>query len=115
MEHEEFHATLGAGKPIKSNERYCVPGEGTCFSDNAGDAESYPNFGRSDPRKTGKPNYVVEIRHQPHIKQDRRDGYWKTQQSVHPKHVTRIWKTYPDGNKIMAVPHPHPLADKPSS
>ena len=111
MEQEEYDATLGAKKPIKSNERYCVPGEGTCFASHAGDAESIVNFGRSDPRKTGKPNYVVEIQHQHHIKQDR-DGYWKTQESVHPKHVTRVWKTYADGDKVMAASHPHPLEKK---
>jgi len=111
MEHEEYEATLGAKKPIKSNERYCVKGEGTCFSHHAGDAESVVNFGRSDPRKTGKSNYVVEVRRQPHIKQDKRDGYWKTQEPIHPKHVARIWKIYADGDKLMAVPHPHPLAD----
>lgn len=95
MAHDEYKATVGKGKPVFSTGRYSLPIEGTCFSDDPMDAESYANFGRDDPRKTGKPTYLVEVKKTPTMYQDT-DHYIKSHEPVDT--VTRVWQFY-------VVPH----------
>lgn len=80
---------------IKSTGRFSFASEGTSFSDDAEDAESYINFGRDDPRKTGVPTYLVEIRKMASIAQAR-DGYWKTKTPIPKSAITRAWKMVGD-------------------
>jgi len=96
MSEAEYNATIGSGKNIKSNESASVPGEGTNFSHDFRDAESYANYGSTDPRKTGKPNYIVEVKGSDGFKQWR-DGYFKAPE-VSKDRVTRIIKMEDDGN-----------------
>ena len=102
MAKEEWDATVGAGRPIQSSGRYSHSSEGTNFSEDAADAESYINFGRSDPRKTGRPTFMVEVRKIPAIKLDRRDYYWKADGPVPLSAVTRSWKFTADGGAVVA-------------
>jgi len=76
---------------IKSDQRWCVPGEGTCFSDNYYDAESYVNFGRTDPEKTKVPTYVIEIGLGTEIEKSK-EGYMKTPHRIPIERITRAWK-----------------------
>lgn len=100
MTSQEYRATLGAGKPIQSTGKWSLPEEGTNFADDMGDAESYVNFGRTDPRKTGKPTYIVEVKRSEDMKRWR-DGYIKTPQPVPPSQVTRVWKNEGEGDELV--------------
>ncbi len=84
---------------IKSDGRYSLEGEGTCFSDDAADAESYVNFGRSDPRKTRLPNYLIEVKSD--ALQRAADGYWKAP-SVPASAITRVWCMFARGGAVVA-------------
>jgi hypothetical protein len=92
----------GAKASSKSDERWSAPGEGTNFSDNAADAESYTNFGSTDPRKTKKPNYVVEVKKDDSFKRWR-DGYWKSPEVPKTK-ITRAWKMVGEDGAVVAYP-----------
>lgn len=91
MTSREYNTTVGAGKPIASKMDYSLPQEGTCFAEDPADAESYVNFGRDDPRKTGQVNYLIEILKPMHMTRDK-DGYFKTQELVSLEKITRIWR-----------------------
>jgi hypothetical protein len=84
---------------FESDQRYCVPGEGTCFSLDAADAASYTNFGRTDPRKTGTPNFIVEVEAAPSIKIDR-DGYPKVKR-LPVSYATRVWAVFARGQSLV--------------
>ncbi len=92
MTEAEFKNTVGAGVGIKSNQAYSLHGEGTSLSDDAGDAESYVNFGRDDPRTAGRPTYLVEVKGGDNIKLDKRDGYHKAQEVLPMSQITRVWE-----------------------
>jgi len=104
MTHEEYHATVGAGKGVKSRGDYSHSSEGTSFADHPDVAESYVNFGRDDPRKTGKPNYMVEVK-QDHLQRDKRDGYLKAKvgAEIPREHITRVWKMHPHDGAVHAT------------
>ena len=99
MTNDEYKATVGAGKPIKSTGRYSFSIEGTSFSHDPGDAESYANSGRDDPRKTGKPTWLVEVLKTKTMYRDR-DGYTKDKEPVDT--VTRVWRMYGKGGALVA-------------
>jgi len=90
MTSQEYAATIGAHKPIKSTGLHSFKSEGTCFSDDPADAESYVNYGKDDPRKTNLPTYLIEIKKPDNIARDR-DGYYKTTDSIDLNRVTNIW------------------------
>jgi hypothetical protein len=92
MTEAEFNNTVGAGAGIKSNQAYSLRGEGTSLSDDAGDAESYVNYGRDDPRTAGRPTYLVEVKGGDNIKLDKRDGYHKAQEALPMSQITRAWE-----------------------
>jgi hypothetical protein len=69
-----------------------------------GDAESYTNFGRTDPRKTGLPNYVIEIRRAALGIKDARDGYPKTSKQIPVGRISRAWMIRPFGQRLLAYP-----------
>ena len=87
---------------IKSDESWSLQGEGTNFTDSAADAESYANFGRTDPRKTKKPNYVIEVKKDDSFKRWP-DGYWKAPE-VPKKLITRVWKMVGEDEAVVAYP-----------
>ena len=76
LTHGEYIATVGAGKGVKSRGDYSHWSEGTQFAAHPGDAESYINFGRDDPRKTEIPTYMVEVDRS--VLRLKPDGYWET-------------------------------------
>lgn len=97
----EYDATVGSGRGVVSRGDYSVPGEGTSFADHAADAESYVNFGRDDPRTTGRPTYMVEVTSGEDLIRDR-DGYLKSKGEIPPDRITRVWKftADQDGNLV---------------
>jgi flagellum-specific peptidoglycan hydrolase FlgJ len=108
MTEDEFNATLGGGQGVQSRADYSVVGEGTSFSHSAADAESYANYGRDDPRKTGRPTYLVEIRGDQGLTLDR-DGYWKAQGEIPADRISRIIKMEPGGGAVLGRDLPVPL------
>lgn len=116
MEDEEYKATVAKGKAIKSIGRYSHPSEGTNFDDDPGGAESYVNFGRSDPRKTGKPNWMVEVKRVESMKRGS-DGYWKSSDPVPVSDVTRIWRFSARSGAVVSdeVPVPHAVRESTAS
>ena len=104
MTEVEFQAHRRAGY-IQSTGRYSHSSEGTNFDDSAESAISYVNFGRDDTRKTGRPNYVIEVkRNDALIPQDRRDYYFKAPDPIPWKLVTRAWKLVGENGAVVAYP-----------
>lgn len=98
MTSDEYEATLGKGTGVKSANPYSLPGEGTSFAEDVPTAESYVNYGRDDPRITGKPTYLVEVAASPSITK-KPDGYFHAQGEIMP---TRVWEMSPDNGRITA-------------
>ena len=101
MTHDEYSTTIGAGRGIKSTNKHSLKGEGTNFAEDPESAESYVNFGRDDPRITGKPTYLVEAKSDGMTRKP--DGYYHTNNEVAP---TRTWAMHPEDDSIVARPHP---------
>jgi len=85
---------------IRSTEQWSAPGEGTNFAEDADEAESYVNFGRTDPRKTGKPTYVIEVKKDARFKRWP-DGYWKARE-VPASAITRVWAMIDEEGAVVA-------------
>jgi hypothetical protein len=90
MEAAEYDATVGSGGGAISRQDYSVADEGTSYADDIRDAESYVNFGRSDPRITGRPSYIVEVDATGLTRSP--DGYLKASGEVPPERIERVWK-----------------------
>jgi len=101
MTQAEYRATIGARKPIWSTGSYSLEGEGTNFSTDPLDAEGYVNFGRDDPRKTHRPNYLVGVRRTPEMAQAR-DGYIKSPVPVDLSKVEVVWEMRGDDGVLVA-------------
>jgi hypothetical protein len=102
MSEAEYQATIGRGAGIQSNLSSSIPSaEGTNFASDARDAESYANYGRDDPRTTGKSNYLVEVKGGPNI-QEKRDGYFHSRSEVPSNQITRVWKMTAEKDAIVA-------------
>jgi hypothetical protein len=102
---EDEWVFIGRTGMILSSGRYSLPGEGTSFGSIA-TAESYVNFGRDDPRKTGRPTYIVEIPRR-FTTQDR-DGYWKAKDPVPKAAITRAWRMNALGGFVIMKRVPVP-------
>jgi hypothetical protein len=100
MSEAEFKFIRAKGV-IRSDESMSFRGEGTNFSDDARDAESYTNFGSTDPRKTHRPNYLIEVKKDDSFKRWP-DGYWKAPE-VPKSLVTRAWKMLPEAGAVVAL------------
>jgi hypothetical protein len=85
---------------IRSTEQWSAPGEGTNFAEDAGDAESYVNFGRTDPRETGTPTYLIEVKRDARFKRWP-DGYWKALE-VPASLITRVWEMIGEEGAVVA-------------
>lgn len=103
MDEVEYAATLGAGEPVWSTGRYSLPSEGTNFAGDFPTAESYVNFGRDDPRKTGRPNYVVEIFPGDLDIRRNRQGYYEAFEPVPLTQVTQVWRMEGRNGSVVAV------------
>lgn len=64
LEHSE-HEFMRQHGHILSDQRYCAPGEGTCFGHDHDTGEGYVNHGHTNPVTTKKPTYVVEVDRSP--------------------------------------------------
>lgn len=100
MTQEEYNATVDAGKGIQSSGAYSHKSEGTNFAGDAPSAESYINFGRDDPRRTGKPTYLIEVKNDVGITPSP-DGYYKFPQGVPDEKITRIIEMRSHQNKVV--------------
>lgn len=98
---DEFLAHCHVGQ-IVSTGRYSLPGEGTTFSDDAAIAESAVNFGRDDPRRTGRPTFLLEVPVSEHF-QRAPDGYYKTHDRLPLEAVSRVWRMEDRGGEIVAT------------
>lgn len=107
MTEDEFQATLGRGSGVQSRQDFSVANEGTSFSNKAEDAESYANYGRDDPRKTGRPTYLVEIAGEDGLRLDR-DGYWKADGPITPDRITRLIRMAPENGAVVGEVLPTP-------
>ena len=90
---------------VQSDRRYCVPGEGTCFSRSIDEAESYINSSGNDPRISNKSNYVIEVKSEA-LKHDKRDDYYKTLDDnvqIPISDIKRVWELKPIEDKIVAI------------
>lgn len=101
MTETEYKATVGARKPVWSTGDFSHSSEGTNFSDDPLDAESYVNFGRTDPRKTGKPTYLVEVSMTDSMSRWG-DGYIKSPVPVPYGNVTRVWEMTGEDGAVVA-------------
>jgi hypothetical protein len=101
MTQSEYDATFGSGGGVGSRGDFSTLNEGTSFADDAGTAESYVNFGRDDPRKTGKPTYLVEI-DGTNGAQRTPDGYYKAASTIGRDRVARVFEmtAAPDGSIV---------------
>lgn len=112
MSNAEYEATIGGGGGAVSRQDFSIPGEGTSWSDSAQDAESYANFGRTDPRKTGKPNYIVEVSGDEGLTRDK-DGYFKASGEIPRDRITRVIKMDPHEGSIVGT-DVSPISSKPA-
>lgn len=89
MSEAEFLQALDRGY-LLSDSRACARGEGTCFAESPADALSYAAYGSTDPQKTGRAVYVVEVDLE-HLRRAR-DGYFKTELPVALKGGERVFR-----------------------
>ena len=94
----EYENTVGRDGLVKSTGAYSYAHEGTSFSDDPETAESYVNFGRDDPRKTGAATYLVEVACVDSMERWA-DGYIKTPE---PAEAVRVGQMFADGDAIVA-------------
>jgi len=99
---EEEWASIERAGAIQSSMRYSHESEGTNFDEDIRGAESYVNYGRDDPRKTGRPTYLLEIPRLPGIVRAP-DGYWKTKAPVPVSFITRAWRMVAEGGRQGVV------------
>ncbi len=101
MTEVEYEAHRAAGF-IRSTNKYSLPGEGTNFASDAPSAESYVNYGRDDPRRTGKATYLVEVQNEPTVFRAKQDGYYEAMDAVPWKLVTRVWRMWAERDAVLA-------------
>ena len=101
MSSGEYNATVGAGKGVQSNLAWSIPSaEGTNFSADVPTAESYANYGRTDPRVTGAPNYLVEVKQGPDLEL-KRDGYYSARASIPQERIGRVWRMANESGAVV--------------
>jgi ATP-dependent protease ClpP protease subunit len=115
MTPDEYEATVGLGRGVRSRQDFSVRDEGTSFSHLADDAETYVNYGRDDPRRTGRPTYLVEVEGSEGINYDRRDGYYKAPKPIPQDRIRRVYEMRAEGNAIIGrlILPPDPVEDDP--
>jgi hypothetical protein len=93
----EYQATLKQDGMVRSTRPYSHPSEGTSFSEDPEDAESYVNFGRDDPRVTGKPTWLVQVHVSKSMYRDS-DGYVKSRE---PAPFFNLWKMWAENGAVV--------------
>ena len=117
MGEAEYHETVGAGKGVISNNSMSVKAvEGTSFGYEAATANSYVNNGFTDPRKTGRPTYIVEVNPGDHITYNPVANYPQSKRNiaVPQETVTRVFqfdKSGEDDISFKQIPIPAARAD----
>lgn len=92
MSEEEWRYIQETGQ-ILSSCKCSFPTEGTCFSTDPLDAESYANVGRDSPLVTGRPTYLIEIAENAQMYRDT-DGYVKCREAIPAEEITRVWHMF---------------------
>lgn len=107
MTSAEYDNTVAKGLGVVSRGDYSLSVEGTQFGD-ASDAESYVNYGRTDPRKTGKPNYFVQVRSQGLKRKP--DGYYEPIEGrgLPQSDILGVWEMRDEDGAIVAHKIPVP-------
>jgi hypothetical protein len=102
MTQAEYNNTVAKGTGVRSKGSYSLSVEGTQFAEHPADAEGYVNYGRDDPRKTGKPNYLVEVK--PDGLRKKRDGYFETApgEGVPDDHILSVYEFRAEDGAIVA-------------
>lgn len=103
MTQVEYENTVGAGRPVKSTGAYSHPMEGTNFAEDFATAEDYVDVGRDDPRKTGRPNFVVEVDPRGFDVRKNRQGYFEAFEPIPISAVTRVWQLQAQDDAIVAI------------
>jgi hypothetical protein len=105
MTEAEYKATVKQGRGVKSRGDYSHSSEGTQFADHPGDSESYINYGRDDPRKTGTPTYLVEVKREGLSRKP--DGYLETKPGigVAPEDILSVHKMFADTKGQIIATH----------
>jgi len=91
----EYDSTVGAGKGVQSDRRWCFSNEGTCFATDPSSSAYYVFDSRTSPKVTGEPVYIVEVTADEALMHKDRDGYVKTKDPagwIPPESVTRAWE-----------------------
>lgn len=102
MTSAEYQNTVGKGLGVQSRGDFSFAVEGTQFASHPADAESYVNFGRDDPRKSGKHTYLVGVRRTGMRKKP--DGYLETEPGVGvpDSDVVAVYEFYPQDGAVLA-------------
>lgn len=98
---------------IHSTGAFSHSSEGTSFAHDFESAEDAVNFGRTNPDRTRRPNYVLEVQTTPDFEVDPRDKWPKAKAPVPASNIKRAWKFSKRGKPepvILSggkwVPHP---------
>ena len=102
MTEEEFNNTIGKGLGVESRKDFSFGVEGTSFAEEFDSAESYVNYGRDDPRTTGKPTYLIEVKKGDNLKRNRRGDY-EAHEPIPFSQIERIWKMEGRGDDVIAT------------
>jgi len=103
MTEAEFKNTVGKNKGVESRKDFSFGKEGTSFGEDFQTAESYVNYGRDDPRETGKPTYLVEVEKGENLKRNRQ-GYYEAEDAIPSSQISRVWKMEASGRDVVATP-----------
>ena len=103
MTKDEYDATIGKGGGVISRGDFRAAEEGTNFAEEFADAESFIDFGRDDPRKTGKPTYIVEVKKGDNLTKTRRGDY-EAKTEIPSEQIGRVWEINAVGDELIATP-----------
>lgn len=95
MSKAEYDATVAQGRGVQSDRRWCFENEGTCFATDPGSSAYYIFGGRTSPKITGEPVYLVEVAADSELMHKDTDSYVKTKDPagwIPMDHVTRSWE-----------------------
>jgi len=98
---EEEYKYIKLKKGILSNKSDSFESEGTNFAERFDDALSYAYYGRSDPRKTGKTVFIIEIKNNGVAQKQKGRDYWTAKNLIPESLITRIWKIYAKDKKSL--------------
>lgn len=77
---------------VLSDKRHCAPQEGTCFGYDWPTAESYTNYGYTNPGFSGTPTYVIEAEQREDTPFNSWGGYPTATQPIPTSRIRRVWR-----------------------